>query len=439
VSEKMKVALDVGPIFHPKKTGIPYYATNLVKALQAEHPRAPYQLLLLNSYQPYSELSEYSAFLKGLLPYPEVRFLSWIETPLDYLLSLEWTPTVNDASSPKSPLARAAVTPVVMAVKGWNVPVYRVRQNMRILLRRRFFRRLERRSGGFHVLHVLSLLQTAQDFSRIPKDVKRCITIYDLATRVNPEWFTPGIVRLMDETLAYAKTCDAVITISHNSKKDLVDLFHLPPERVHVIYPGVESIFHPLPPATFKPVLERYGIEGPYILTVGMLDPRKNLPLLVQAFSLLVSERGLKGLRLIITGPKGWDLEKAWPDPPQHLKERIVLTGHVPRQDLPALYNGAAVFCYPSLYEGFGLPILEALACGTPVVTANTSSMPEVTGDGGIMVSPTDAIAMAEAIRRILEDSALREDLSRKALKQAENFSWQQAAQAHWRLYGSLV
>jgi glycosyltransferase involved in cell wall biosynthesis len=174
------------------------------------------------------------------------------------------------------------------------------------------------------------------------------------------------------------------------------------------------------------------GIEPPYILSVGTLEPRKNLSTLLAAYATL--ERSAP--RLVLAGARGWHAQSlaAQVQAPA-LRERVVLPGYVPDDLLPDLYAGAECFVYPSLYEGFGLPPLEALACGTPVITSTTSSLPEVVGDAALLVEPTRTDELAAALRRILEDEHLRDDLRRRGPLRAARFSWERCARETMQVY----
>jgi glycosyltransferase involved in cell wall biosynthesis len=185
-------------------------------------------------------------------------------------------------------------------------------------------------------------------------------------------------------------------------------------------------------------VKERYALEEPYLLAVGLLQPRKNLGRLLEAFSQVAAEE--LGLTLALVGRTGWGAEAvqeriARPD----LAGRVRLLGAAPDEDLPLLYGGALALCYPSLYEGFGLPPLEAMACGTPVVVAGTTSLPEVVGDAGVLVDPEDVASIADGIRRVVTDEGLRRELSRRGLARAAQFSWGECARRHLALYRELA
>jgi alpha-1,3-rhamnosyl/mannosyltransferase len=186
--------------------------------------------------------------------------------------------------------------------------------------------------------------------------------------------------------------------------------------------------------------LSSYGLTyGSYILYLGTLEPRKNISALLEAYSFL-PKKTQASFPLILAGGKGWLMDNLEDEIRRlDIASRTVLTGYVPRKDLPALYSGAAVFVYPSLYEGFGLPPLEAMACGTPVITSNVSSFPEVVGDAGIMVDPYDVKRLRDEIERVLEDSSLRASLGSRGLARAKQFTWENCARQTLDVYKRVL
>jgi glycosyltransferase involved in cell wall biosynthesis len=197
---------------------------------------------------------------------------------------------------------------------------------------------------------------------------------------------------------------------------------------------AADPIYRPMDrEAARRAVAERFGLRGPFVLAVGVLQPRKNLPRLIRAFGRVAREAPHA---LALVGKPGWaheELKRAVAA--SGLGSRVKFTGYVPDADLPVLYNAAELFVYPSLYEGFGLPPLEAMACGTPVVTANVTSLPEVVGDAALAVDPTDELALADAIGRALTDEALRERLRTAGLAHAALFSWERTAALTLQVY----
>lgn len=273
---------------------------------------------------------------------------------------------------------------------------------------------------------------------RWPSAFKRVVTIHDVVPYVYPETharLTNTLFRhYIPRTLRFV---DHIMTVSEASKRDIVRFYHVDPDKVCVIYSGVSPIFRPAPPSAIVDVRERYGIPANYILTVGALQARKNLETLFAAYRVL-RQRGLPH-RLVVVGRKAWKTEGMFQSLRElGLEDEVTLTDYVDDRDLPALYSGAAAFAFPSLYEGFGLPPLEAMACGTPVVTSNASSLPEVVGDAGIMVDPRDVEGFANALDRLLNDEALYQQCRTKGLQHASRFTWERAAQQHLALYRML-
>jgi glycosyltransferase involved in cell wall biosynthesis len=217
---------------------------------------------------------------------------------------------------------------------------------------------------------------------------------------------------------------DRVLADSKATRDDLVAHFGAPPEKVQVLYSGVDARFCPEKERGEQERLrDKYGIEFPYVLSLGTLQPRKNYVRLIKAFANLP----LANLRLYIAGGRGWLYEDIFAEAQKH-GDRVHVLGFVDDADLPALYRGAALFAFPSLYEGFGIPPLEAMACGVPVVCSNASSLPEVAGDVALMVDPFDIDALTQAMARVLEDADLRREMIAKGLAQAERFTWEKAA-----------
>jgi glycosyltransferase involved in cell wall biosynthesis len=217
-----------------------------------------------------------------------------------------------------------------------------------------------------------------------------------------------------------------------------MELLGVESDRIEVVYPGVEERFHPVKDQTLlEKVRKRYNLPPRFILGLGTLQPRKNFTRLIEAYSLLVTRH--PSLRLVIAGGKGWLYEEIFATVERlGLADKVVFPGFVADGDLPALYNLADLFVFPSLYEGFGLPPLEALACGTPVITSDASSLPEVVGEAGPMVEATDVEALAEAMKRVLEDDALQERMIAQGLEQARKFTWKKAAAKLLSLYEAI-
>ena len=262
------------------------------------------------------------------------------------------------------------------------------------------------------------------------------LTVHDLSFLRVPECFTGALRRYLERVVPRSvRRADHVIADSHSTKRDLVELLGTPAGKVTVIHSGVEPRFRPIiDRAALGPVRQRYDLPERFIISVGTLQPRKNFATLVEAFARLKSETGnwkpgARSLKLVIAGGRGWLYEEIFARVEAlGLQGDVLFPGFVADEDLPALYNLAEAFVLPSLYEGFGLPPLEAMACGTPVVTSNVSSLPEVVGDAGLMVEPADVESLAAAIERVLEDGGLRREMVQRGLARAKEFTWERAA-----------
>jgi glycosyltransferase involved in cell wall biosynthesis len=250
------------------------------------------------------------------------------------------------------------------------------------------------------------------------------LTVHDLSFLHYPDHFVPRLVQYLSRVVPRSVVrADRVLADSEATRSDLVRLMGVAPEKVTVLYSGVDSRFHPAPePGERERLAAEYGIGSrPYVLSVGTVQPRKNYARLIRAFSRLPGE-----IELLIGGGRGWLYEEVLAEAERH--QRVRMLGFVADADLPALYRGAALFAFPSLYEGFGLPVLEAMACGVPVVSSNVSSLPEVAGQAALLVDPHDEAAWVEAMRRGLTDEVLREEMVTQGLEQAARFTWERAA-----------
>ena len=265
------------------------------------------------------------------------------------------------------------------------------------------------------------------------------VTVHDLIALILPETFTPRHRFIVRTALAAVRRrADLVIVPSRAVERDVVLRLGVPADRVMVTPEGCEPRFRPTPSAD---VLARYGLPSRYVLAVGTLEPRKNLTTLLQAFARL--QRGAEidpALRLVLAGARGWLDEPIYEtvrslglDPVVHFP------GFIDDEDLPAVYSGAALFVFASRHEGFGLPLLEAMACGVPVVTSNVSAMPEVSGDAAMLVDPCDVDGLAAAIARLLRDDALRGRLRSAGIARARQFPWEATARRTLDAYASLV
>ena len=283
---------------------------------------------------------------------------------------------------------------------------------------------------GIDLLHSLAFVQPV--FLPCPG----IITIYDLSFILFPERFHPLRRLYLRWSTGYsARKTRRIIAISVSTKRDIIKLLGIAERKVDVVPCGVGEDFQPV---ENQQVLDDFRrkrhLPEQMILFVGTIEPRKNVITLLRGYALLKKKVQLP--RLVIGGPRGWHHQEVFSVAEElDLQEDVIFPGYIPQEELPLWYNAADFFVYPSLYEGFGLPPLEAMACGTPVITSNTSSLPEVVGEAGILVNPDSVEEVAEAMQRVLTDSNLRAEMRRKGLDRAREFSWQRTAQETVRVY----
>jgi len=274
--------------------------------------------------------------------------------------------------------------------------------------------------------------------------VPTVVTIHDLIPLILPAYRGSPLVRCYTQLVAAAaRRAKAVITVSQASQRDIVRYLDIPPEEIYVTYEAADETFQPVEDeAQLAAIHQKYALPERYLLYLGGFDQRKNLPALLRAFALLVNRQ--PQAKLVIAGQLPARDSPLFPHPRRliselGLEEKVIFTGWVPEEDKPVLLSEATAFVFPSLYEGFGLPAIEALACGTPVIASNRTSLPEVVGDGGILVEPTDVKALAEAMEILLVDEALRGELRQRALAQAAKFSWEQTARETLAVYRKVA
>jgi len=235
-----------------------------------------------------------------------------------------------------------------------------------------------------------------------------------------------------------ARRARQVIAISESTRRDVIARLGVPPERVRTVYCGVDPRFQPLPADEVEAFRRQKGLPERFVLFLGTIEPRKNVVRLVEAFGTLLSAHpgALADLHLVVAGGRGWLSEPVFARVEElGLQDRVHFSGYVPEEEKGLWYNAATCFCYPSLYEGFGLPPLEAMACGTPVITSNASSLPEVVGDAGRTVDPEDSDALCASLGEVLLDPALHADLAHRGQARARRFSWDETARQTVNVY----
>jgi glycosyltransferase involved in cell wall biosynthesis len=290
----------------------------------------------------------------------------------------------------------------------------------------------ELRRNPVDVLHVQF---TAPPFSPCPV----VVSIHDLSFEHLPQTFKWRSRKQLRITVRRsAREAARVIALSEYARNDIIATYHIIPEKVTTIPLSAADHFRPIGnKEELQRVRQTYGIEGEYILSVGAIQPRKNLSRLVAAYSRLRRVK-LKGKfpKLVLAGKCAWLYDETLRTIKElEVSDSVILTGYVPEGDLPALYSGAVCFIYPSYFEGFGLPPLEAMKCGTPVIVGDRTSLPEVVGNAGILVDPFDVNALAAAIEKIITDSSLRAELAVKGLARATLFDWRETARQTLAVY----
>jgi glycosyltransferase involved in cell wall biosynthesis len=377
----VRICLDVSPAIH-HRAGIGRYAQELAAALLAVAPE-----------------HEYTAFYNRAA---EAR----PDPPLDRLphLTLSW----DD--------------------KPWR---------LRVLLAQLLHRSQDSLFRGADLFHATDHL--------LPRlsHVRSVFTLHDLTFRLYPQahshwnrWFLALMLP------RFLRAADALVADSECTRRDAVRLYGTDAAKIRVIYPGVSSRFRS---ASTAIVRQKYGLPDRFILSASTIEPRKNLITLLEAFAASTEQTGdrrpaARGWKLVVAGKKGWLYEDFFRRLHElEMEGQVALLGFVPDDDLPALYSAADLFVFPSLYEGFGLPALEAMACGTPVIASNTSSLPEVVGDAGLLVDPHDTSGLAAAMEQVLADEWLRAEMRAKGIERAKTFTWEKTAHETLRVYAEVL
>ncbi|MCI0478328.1 MAG: glycosyltransferase family 4 protein [Anaerolineales bacterium] len=373
----MQIAIDLSPIVH-QKAGLGRYARMLTEHLVTQDK--------LNVYLAFA----HGNFSDELLS-PALRALPRANIPLD---TRPWRMLVWLAHVLRVPMDRALGVP---------------------------------RLDIFHATeHLLPPL----------KNARTVFTLHDLIFQFFPEYHLPLNRWFLRNAMPYfLRRADAIIAVSECTKRDAICFYNIPPEKITVIYEAADPVLRlESDPNRIAEVRARYANSQPFLFFVGVIEPRKNIGALVDALRVL-RERGYPH-RLLIAGRKGW----LYQDTFDHVKQagmesQVDFLDHVPDADLPALFAACDAFVFPSLYEGFGLPPLEAMACGAPVVCSNTSSLPEVAGDAALGVNPREVGEIVNAVERIITDCALRDELRARGFAQAAKFSWGRAARETLAVY----
>ncbi len=293
-----------------------------------------------------------------------------------------------------------------------------------------------------HAVHNLKPdLYHEPNFLLFPFSGKKVITVHDISFYRYPETHPADRIDLMNRYFQSSlDQADAIITVSNYTAQELSDIYKVPDEKIFPIYNGLDPLFSPRPRKESEQVLQRYDLRNKkFILSVGTLEPRKNLKLLMQSY-LSLPEHLKNEYVLVILGMRGWKENEIIHEMETLIRQKnLIFPGYVPDEDLPAFYSSASLFVYPSIYEGFGLPPLEAMACGAPTIVSNTSSLPEVTGAGAVHVSPADIAGLNAAMRQILESGEQAEKYGKKGIRQASKFSWTKCAAQTLKVYENVL
>ena len=269
------------------------------------------------------------------------------------------------------------------------------------------------------------------------------VAVHDIIFKVHPEWFIRDRRLLFDGLfIREVKRAERITTLSHHSKRDIVNVLNIDPAKVVVIPIAADELFRPIGnELLINDAKKRHGIDDGFVFTVGSVHTRRNLVRLIEAISLASGRLG-RDLKLLIVGepaPFRPPIDLAGTAHSYGLDDQVIHVEYISDEDLLLLYNACDLFVYPSLYEGFGLPVIEAMACGTPVACSNATSLPEVAGKAAVYFDPTDAGDMANAMIRILDDSPLKEKLSRAGIERASTFSWRRTAEETLKVFEEVL
>lgn len=275
----------------------------------------------------------------------------------------------------------------------------------------------------------------------LPIKARKIVTVHDLSFYKHPETF-PRMKRSYKKlvTPGSLRRADRIIADSASTKKDIIDIFSMPADKIDVVHIGVGGEFRKITDGkVLSSLREERRLKNPFLLFVGTLEKRKNIEGLVDAYILAVRENKIPH-DLVVVGRKGWLYDGIFEKVRrQGFENKVRFICDAGQEELPLLYNLADLFVYPSVYEGFGLPVLEAMACGTPVITSDVSSLPEIAGEAAVLIDPYDIQALASCIAKVLNDETLKKDLSQKGLERARQFGWDKCARQTMEVYKSVL
>ncbi|MBN1583054.1 MAG: glycosyltransferase family 4 protein [Anaerolineae bacterium] len=289
-----------------------------------------------------------------------------------------------------------------------------------------------------HLLPGATLYHATEHLLMSLPGVPTVLTVHDLIFRLFPRYHKPLNYLFLNLTVPlFCRRADTIIAVSDCTKRDIVHTYHIDPAKIVVVHEAAPPRFAPPSQAAIDAARAQYHLPERYLLTVCVIEPKKNHLGFLQAFEQLVLDD--PDLYWVIVGGRGWLYENFFAAlETSPARDRVIMPGYITDDALPAVLGGAQAFVFPSLYEGFGLPPLEAMACGTPVISSNTSSLPEVCGDAAQYFDPHHPEEMVAAARSVLADASLREAMSGHGLEQASQFSWQRAADETWEIYQRL-
>jgi glycosyltransferase involved in cell wall biosynthesis len=290
------------------------------------------------------------------------------------------------------------------------------------------------KKSGVDLLHSLHYTRPV----RLP--CASVVTFHDMTFFLYPELHTRAKRLFFPQAIRVsARLADALIANSESTRQDVIRVLGISPEKIKTTQLGVNSAFRPInDPVAKRKIAEKYDLPERFILYVGLIEPRKNLPLLISAYRRLLDSG--ENYKLVLVGRYGWMYDELLKQMNNlDLEGMIHFTGYVSQEDLPLVYNLSSLFAYPTSYEGFGLPVLEAMACGVPVITTDVSSLPEIVGEAGILVPVNDVEALYGAMIEVLRDEDLRQEMTNKGILRAAKFSWEQTAKLTFQVYQQVM
>jgi alpha-1,3-rhamnosyl/mannosyltransferase len=385
----MLIGLDAIPLTEPR-TGVGHYTFELARALASVSPENEFELAYPSTYAAIA-----SPHAGGRTPSPDA-----LAEELPFNLKFE----------------RVAVGPLGRHWWSVGLPRYAARR-------------------GFRLFHGTNY--------EVPlwRPCARVVTVHDLSLLLLPETHEPRRVRRARRRMPLmARAADACITPTESVRREVCEHLRLAPEKVFVVPEAARKVFRPSLFEATEEVRRRLGVGDDFLLAVGTIEPRKNLSALVRAFEEVARLRPSIRLQLVVVGHRGWLSDPLFARlAGSPFRDRLVLTGYVTDEDLRALYASCRAFVYPSLYEGFGLPTLEAMACGAPVLASRIPSLSEVTGGAALLFDPKDSDELTRRLVELLEDEGARRELSRSGLRRASEFSWERAARGTLEVYGEAL